>query len=60
MSDMIGVPISFARRRRMDLVQLALTLRQNARLRAGPRHASIANAFESDDAKQTAALAIMC
>ena len=34
MPDMIGVLISFARRRRVDLFQCALTLRQIARSRS--------------------------
>ena len=51
MLDMIPAQSAFARRRRVDLFQCALTLRQNARRRAGPRRVSIAHAFEPEDGK---------
>ena len=49
MLDMTPVPSTFARRRRVDLFQCALTLRQNARRRARLYRAPLANAFEPDD-----------
>ena len=58
--DMIAVPNSFARRRRVDLVQLALTLRQNAQRRTTLRAAPFARAFESEDSEQCNALVVVC
>ena len=56
MLDMIGVPISFGRRRRVDLRQLALTLRQNAHRRADLWPLPFARSLELHDARQCGTL----
>jgi len=60
MLGMILAQIAFTRRRREAWSKLRAIKIAGAQSCAGPHRASIANAFESDDGKQTTALVIMC
>ena len=56
MLDMIPAQSAFARRRRVDLFQCALTLRQNARCRAYLWVPYLASALQPQKAEHTDAL----